>query len=266
MKKGVPEKKIFINQKGQAALIDSLFFLGIVSVICTSLFFFTISYGNSMERQVNSFYSRDFASDALKVVSYINVMRNGDDVFTNQALLYNSSKEYDYLFALMKEDYADKKEFSCPTKRAIKSTVSSVLKPFDDSFDYAFYVFRQSDNQFLFLMMAVHECSDPACANKSAGIDYSSLVERKYYYCKPALKDILERQVFPYVGQVDTSIGKVSFSEPGASDASSGLPHIMGLSLWISKDLVTLNNLGSPSSEFNCEVIPDTCPQQTFSP
>lgn len=265
-KKNFSNQKGFIDQKGQAALIDSLFFLGIVSVICTSLFFFTINYGSTMERQVNSFYSRDFASDALKVVSYINVMRNGNDVFSNQLFLEDASKEYDYLFALMKEDYSDKREFSCQTRRAIKSTVSSVLRPFDDSFDYAFYVFRQSDNKFLFLMMAVHECSDPQCTEKNQNIDYASLIERKYYYCAPESKDVLEKKVFPYLGQVDTSIGKVTFSEPGSNDDTKGIPHVMGLSLWVSKSLAVLNNLSSPDSEFNCVEIPQSCPDPVFNP
>jgi hypothetical protein len=246
------EKKFFgffKNQRGQAALMDSLFFLAIVSTICTSLFFFMVNYGGQVDKQVSSFYSRDFAADSLKVVSYINVLRTGDSVFSSPDI-----SEYDYLLAMMKEDYADKKEFSCETRKSAASTLQSVLKPFDDSIDYAFYLLNESQTEYLFLLLAVHECSDPAaCKVSKADTDYTDIVKRKYYYCKPQSKDILEKQVFPLAGQVDSSSGKVTFTQPTERN-TQGIPFIMGLSMWVSKDILVLNTLQT-NKEFNCVLI-----------
>lgn len=256
----------YFDERGQAALMDSLFFLAIVAVVCTGLFFFTVNYGKSMEQQVNAFYSRDFAADSLKVISYVNVMRNGDDIFTadpNPSFgdpgVNAASKEYDYLLALMKEDYSDKKEFSCTTKQAIKSTLSSVLKPFDNSIDYGYYLFRFSEQKYLFLMLAVHKCTGPGCKIKGSD-DY--VVSREYYFCAPQSRDVLEKYVFPYVGQVDTSIGKVTFKEPDTSTGSQGTPFIMGLSMWVAKDLNVFNDLNQVGDNFNCATV-EVCPAFT---
>jgi len=238
-----------MNSRGQAALMDSIFFLMIVSTICTTLFFFMVNYGGQVDKQVSSFYSRDFAADSLKVVSYINIVRTGDSVFAAA-----DNYEYDYLLAMMKEDYADKKEFSCETRKAAASTLQSVLKPFDDSIDYAFYLLNESQTEYLFLMFAVHECTDPAvCKQSGANVDLSEVVRRRYYYCKPQNKDVLEKQVFPYAGQVDSSVGKVTFTQPETRD-TQGIPFVMGLSMWVSKDITVLNTLQT-NREFNCILI-----------
>ena len=115
-------KTINPNSKGQAALMDSLFFLAIVSAVCTTLFFFTVNYGKQLDSQINSFYSTDFAADTIKVVSYINVLRTGMSVYDADGLV-----ELDYLLAMMKEDYGNKRVF-LQNKKAIASTFNSVSK------------------------------------------------------------------------------------------------------------------------------------------
>lgn len=253
-----------INQKGQAALMDSIFFMTIVSAICTTLFLFTANYGTQLDQQVSSFYSTDFASDTLKVVSYVNVLRDGTSIYGDQDNGYNNP-ELDYLLTMMKEDYADKKEFSCETRKAIASTFDSVLKPFSDSIDYAFYFLNRDQGKFLFLMMAIHECDprfavecncyknygDAACANKT---DFVPEIKLSYYYCTPQDKDILTKNVFPYAGKVDTAVGKLAFSDSNPN-VTTPVVFDIELAMWVSKDIAALKDVPNPTSDFNCSPI-----------
>ncbi|NMA44822.1 MAG: hypothetical protein GX950_03375 [Candidatus Diapherotrites archaeon] len=255
-----------INSKGQAALMDSLFFLVIVSAVCTTLFFFTVNYGKQLDSQINSFYSTDFAADTIKVVSYINVLRTGMSVYDADGLV-----ELDYLLAMMKEDYGNKKEFSCKTKKAIASTFNSVLKPFSDSLDYAFYFVNKSEDRFLFLMMAIHECSDddpeacvcydnfndPACKNYVSGGNNPPKISLTHYYCTPNNIRILDQLVFPYVGKVDKATSKFDFLD------SSGRSVVFDaeLAMWVTKDVPVLRDL-KENKDFNCVPInfEEPCP------
>ncbi|MDD3084170.1 MAG: hypothetical protein PHP82_04045, partial [Candidatus ainarchaeum sp.] len=208
-----------MNNRGQAALVDSIFFLTIVSIICTTLFFFAINYGLQTESQINSFYSRDFSSDILKVITYINVPRDGKYILETEYF------QSDYLLALIKEDYADKRKMSDSTTDSIVRTLDNVVKPFDASIDYAFFIASESENKYLFLLLATHECEkwvDFQCEN----------VERKYFYCEPNNNKILEEKIFPFVGKVDSSFGKITLSEQDRPD-SPGRAFIIGFSGWI---------------------------------
>lgn len=205
---------------------------------------------------MNSFYSSDFAADTIKVVSYINVLRNGLSVYD-----YSSGPvELDYLLAMMKEDYGDKKEFTCQTKKAVASTFDSVLKPFSDSLDYAFYFVNKSEDKFLFLMLVLHECSgdelscicygnvnDPTCAPY---VNSMPNVELNYYYCTPSSIRVLEENVFPYAGKVDTAISKFDFLD------SSGNSVVFDaeLAMWVTRDIRYLTNI-STHTDLNCSKI-----------
>jgi len=157
----------------------------------------------------------------------------------------------------MKEDYADNQEFSSETTRAIALNLNSVLKPFDDSIDYSFYLLSEGESDFLFLLLAVHQGEqslvDPD--KKKYETDY---VERVYYTCQPLNQDVLVKHVTPFVGEVNQSKGKISFVDPGISD-SSGRPFIIGLDVWISKELPVIKDLDPKSTfagqDLNCSRI-----------
>lgn len=238
-----------MNERGQASLMDSIIFLTIVSSVVTMLFFFMINYGDRVENQIDSLYAEDFSIDTLKVITYVNVLRDGRSVFdykfedTEQPL-----PEYDYLLTLMKEDYADVGKFSYPTKKAIVSTVSSTLLPFEGSLDYAFFMMHEDSEEFLFLMMAVHEGE----FNEDGRV---TGVDRVYYECAPDDIDVISKEVFPYVGEVNTASGKIMLPEPSSS---KNTPFIMSLNLWVSKDIAILKNLKTPAdgvTDLNCSVI-----------
>jgi len=258
-------KRVFffsMNSKGQAALMDSVFFLAIVSTICTSLFFFAINYGTQMEAQLNSFYASDFSADALKVITYVNVSRTGDSVFFVPP---SGVPQYDYLLTMIKEDYSDKKVISLETRKAIASTLHSVLLPFSESRDFTFFLLNENQSNFLFLLLAVHECQGDAakCNSKNFVGQGSEIdVKRKYYYCEPLNKNVLEKFVNSSVG-VNSTTAQVTLFDSSARD-SAGKRFVMGLNVWITKnisyqDVSVLNNLGdktkSPGSDFNCTCI-----------
>jgi len=246
-----------VNAKGQAALMDSLFFLTIVAAITAMLFFYMTSYGNQMNTQLDAFYTKDFAADSLKVITYVNVLRDGTELDKHVAGDYGDDvPQFDYLLTLMKEDYSDKQKFSGETITAIALTLNSVLKPFG-SIDYAFYLLSESESNFLFLMLSVHEgeLSLVDEEKKKYDVDY---VDRVFYSCEPKSQDILTKHITPYVGQINQSKGKISFLDPDVTD-SLGRPFIIGLDVWISKDLPVIKDLGpkleQPGKDFDCVEI-----------
>jgi hypothetical protein len=253
------------DTSAQAALVDSLFFIAIVSAICTGLFYFAINYGLGPERLLNSFYSSDFAMDSLKVITYINIMRDGSSVSLNPTLgpdPYSGvvvTPEYDYLLALLKEDFAQNKSIGYDSRKAISNTLYSVLKPFDDSIDYVFFIAKESysaqESKFVALIIASRKKVE---GTGEAGVDYidpdtgeSFSVNRVFYSCDPTNKAILEKYIYPYIGKVDSAIGKITLS---AGDLGSSSPYIIGLSTWISKDINIMSNL-DVDPNFNCKLI-----------
>jgi len=246
-----------LNMKGQAALMDSLFFLTIVAAIAAMFFFYLSSYGLQMNSQLDSFYTKDFSSDSLKVITYVNVLRDGSDLQDYlDGTRPDESPQFDYLLALMKEDYSDTKKFSSQTVQAISLTLNSVLRPFDDSVDYAFYLLSESESEFLFLMIAVHE-GDVEWDDDHKRYEIIS-VDRVYYSCNPDDQKVLSKYITPYVGQVNQSKGKISFLDPDITD-SLGRPFILGLDVWVSKDLSNLKDLANNDTEvggvFKCTEI-----------
>jgi hypothetical protein len=244
--------RLIAEEHAQAALVDSLFFIAIVSTICTGLFYFAINYGLSPESLLNSFYSSDFAMDSLKVITYINVLRDGSPV-TISGLATGGLPEYDYLLALMKEDFAQNKSLGVDTQKAISNTLYSVLRPFDTSIDYVFYISKEgsvvTSGKYLALIVAVHECTANCTGNVSEGT-YGSptsarTVSRVFYSCSPTLNKVLESKLFPNVGKIDSAYGKVNLSDS---------PYIMGLHTWISKNVGAIKTI-STDVDFNCSKI-----------
>jgi len=250
---------LFNDSRAQAALVDSLFFIAIVSAICTGLFYFAINYGLSTESSLNSFYSSDFAMDSLKVITYVNVMRDGSAVSINPSTPVSAS-EYDYLLASIKEDFAQNKEIGMESRKAIANTLYSVLKPFDDSIDYVFYVIKEGataqEAKYIALIIAVHASSSESCSSSEEKCycdpftKKCSYISRVFYSCDPKVKSVLEKYIFPNVGKVDSAIGKITLSDS---------PYTIGLHTWVSKRIDVLKNLDSvdPDSgnEFNCVKI-----------
>lgn len=236
-----------MNQKGQAALVDSMFFIAIVAALGTGLFYFAINYGLSSESLLNSFYSSDFAADALKVITYVNITRDGRILMPEMTA--SPSDEFDYLFTIIKEDYAehstDENKITLDTQKSIAKTIYAVLKPFDNSFDYIFFITKegglQGEQKFLVLIFALHKLSDPN--------DPSSAVVREYYTCKPVFSNVIERYIYPNAGSLDSSIGRISLCEKSGECSS----FLLGIDIWVSKkaDVFTKITTGE-NTDFRC--------------
>ncbi len=238
-----------INQKGQAALIDSLFFIVIVASICTGLFYFAINYGSSPDILINSFYSSDFAMDALKVVTYVNVMRDGTPISPSGNYTTLTYPEYDYLLALLKEDYAETHGIGHQSKLAIANTLYSVLKPFDDSLDYVFYIAKEetsvTEATYLAVIVAVHDPSVPP--QESTGQVLTDPPNRVFYDCSPQRKNILEERFFPQLGSVESAYGKITLLDS---------PYILGLHTWVAKNTDVIEAVkDSANMDYNCSVL-----------
>ncbi|MFA5357662.1 MAG: hypothetical protein WC308_01950 [archaeon] len=278
------KKKFFPNQidsRGQAALTDSLFFLAIVAMLCTLLFYFIINYGITIEDQINSFYSSDFAMDTLKVIAYVNVMRDGNSIYADEG----PDPQYDYLLTMIKEDYsqtsaAGSPYLSPPTKKAIANTVHTVMKPFEHSVDYAFYFFQEDSQKFLFLLIGLHECIKDESGVDCKVDDANRIVgsERRMYYCLPPIDSptsatVLKDKVFPYTGKVDSAASKIFLAKSvkaadGKINVSGGANYVMELDLWVSKDITSLRSLESDShkADFNCMLVNRSDYEDTLIP
>ncbi len=254
-----------MDNAGQAALTDSLFFIAIIAVLSTGLFYFAINYGLSTEAMLNSFYSSDFAMDSLKVVTYVNIMRDGSPVNLNSYSTENAPQgQFDYMLALVKEDYSRNSEISPSTKKAIANTLHSVLKPFDSSIDYVFFIALESsgvgEKKFVALILATRKCmaENNDCSNISQGEDLP--IKRVYYACDPAVSNVLEKYIYPNVGKVDSAIGTIGLR----SKSEDYERFLIGMNLWVARKIEPIERIiatgeepdpAKRDPEFNCVLI-----------
>ena len=139
-----------MNERGQAAVTDALFFLLIVVALCTFLFFYTNNYGAEVDRYVQTKYLSGYASASLQTILYSSAPRDFDKKLSDEGI-----KEVDYLITLVKEDFAwrrtnsalSSEPLSPEMKNVLKDNVFDVLKPIVASHDYLFYIVsREQDN------------------------------------------------------------------------------------------------------------------------
>lgn len=238
------------ERSAQAALVDSLFFIAIVSALGTGLFYFAINYGLSSEALLNSFYSRDFATDALKVITYVNITRDGQIVKPNVPI--SSTEEFDYLFAIIKEDYAENSraevKITPATQKSIAKTLYTILKPFDASFDYIFFITKegglQGEQKFLVMIFALHKMVDEEDPKKGAN--------RVYYSCYPRFSNVIERYIYPSAGALDSAVGRISLCENSGACSS----FLVGMNIWVSKRAQVFNSIvNGTDTDFVCTEI-----------
>ncbi len=241
-------KLFFKDDGGQAALVDSLFFIAIISALGTGLFYFAINYGLSSEDLLNSFYSSDFTTDALKVVTYVNITRDGEIVRANRSI--KSDDEFDYLFAMIKEDYAENIDkdvkITLPIQKNIAKTLYEVLRPFDSSFDYAFFITQEGDIQgkqnFLVLILALHKYH-------FGETNSSRMITREYYSCRPKIPNVIEKYIYSSVGSLDSSVGRISLCREMGSCSS----FLIGINIWVSKSVEIFDKINEgQDTDFVC--------------
>jgi len=157
----VAMKKLF-NSRGQAAMTDALFFLLIVSALCTLLFLFSSQYGMMVSDQVKRSYGSDYATSALKTILYGSVPRNLEEKLAD-------AKEVDYLLAAVKEDYAylkppdSKQRLGADVQKILHQNISAIMQPIAEQFDYMFYMYRTDApgdaDEFAYLLLHMSICN-----------------------------------------------------------------------------------------------------------
>lgn len=165
------------NDKGQAAMTDSLFFLTIIVALSVLLFKFSSTYGERVDLGINNLYFKEYTNSVLKSIYYtdmpLDTSRNVED-----------SLETDYLITAIKSDYLvnekigasdvnslDKNNLKDISKYNLFHTIKSLMYPLPN-YDYIFYIQNQSDGAFIYFMLKI---------NYIEGEEIST----NYYLCDP---------------------------------------------------------------------------------
>ena len=221
------------NQRGQAALTDSLYFLLIVSGLAAFLFFFAASYGLVVEQQVSRQYRSEYATAALETILYSSTPRIAGQTLEN-------AKEIDYLLAAVKEDYADDRVLD-ETSEILAENISGIMQPFSDGFDYIFYIYLPESKKFAYAMFFVAGTDFQESGGKVTGvsfkmkdrdIDLDIKTEKRILLCSPASLDDMD-DLLASVGQTAQSNAKIQLIEIAEGGAEKYPPAQVNLTMWL---------------------------------
>ncbi|MEK6972420.1 MAG: hypothetical protein AABW72_00030 [archaeon] len=172
-----------MNQKGQSAISDAMFFLLVITALSALLFFFSTGYGEAINQYLVSQYKEEVIVSAIKTL-----------VFTTTARTDNP-QEQDNLLVLLREDYYNYSVNNNPaipypkvseaTKNIFVERIKSVMAPLLGSYDYMFYIYIPP-----YYLTAEGQNDQASAADVVLMI--ISLTEkennaniRNYYYCEP---------------------------------------------------------------------------------
>lgn len=206
------------NSRGQAALTDALYFLMIVSIISTMLFFYASNYGLTLQQRVSNQYWQEYTTGALETILYSSTPR-----IAGTSL--ESTAEVDYLLAAVKEDFAEDGEID-ETGEILKQNIFGIMQPVSGSFDYLFYFYLFDEKKFPFVMLYTKEA--PA-------IEDGKIVKHgdaKIYFCQPKSLDDLQK-IAEKVGASSSSNARVQFIEITGNNVPEYPPAEASLSMWI---------------------------------
>ncbi len=166
------------NDKGQAAMTDSLFFLTIIVALCVLLFKFSSTYGERIDLAINNLYFKEYTNSSLKAIYYTNIPLDFDKNILN-------SKETDYLITAIKSDYLfnqkiggsdvnslNKENVKDLAKYNLFHTIKSLMHPLPN-YDYIYYIQNTSNDDFIYFMLKINE------------IKPDLEIVSKYYLCDP---------------------------------------------------------------------------------
>ncbi len=229
----------FLNEKGQAALTDSLFFLVVVSGLCTFLFFFVSNYGQLLDQQLLREYRQEYASSALKTIMYSSVPRL-------ESSSLSGASEIDYLLAFVKEDYADDGLID-ESRGRLKDAISQSMAPFNQNSDYIFYIYFPSETEkfgYFLLKLSSRTIDRSKPTDRNVSISNSSM---NYFLCKPATLSDVTNKLLTKVGDVSQSNARAKFIRVDADgqEISSSVVQIT-LAIWVPTELPQI------TSQLNC--------------
>jgi len=210
-----------LNDKGQAALTDALYFLIIVSALSTFLFFFAANYGITVQHKVVSQYWREYSTSALETILYSSTPRIPGDTL-------DSAVEVDYLLAAVKEDYADDSEID-ETKEVLVQNIFGIMQPISGNFDYYFYLYMSDVSEFAFVMVYTR---DAPTITESNGDTVVTPGQAKIYLCNPDdLGDV--EKITESVGSSAQSSSRIQLIELDDSGNASYPIAQATLAMWV---------------------------------
>ncbi len=258
-------------QRGQAAVTDALYFILIVTALSIFLYGFANSYGGNVKQQINAESSTTFATNSLKTILYSSTPREPGKS------LSDPKTEVDYLLSIIKEDYYDDQEISRENRKVLGETISSILAPVSDNYDYVFYITVPSENKFVFMYMHLTNFEEGTAAGSTGILKRFLTYEvgnpaHKNFFCALPLpsgpvdfRDTSAKlsKLLSNVGQTSQATARSTLitDEPSASDASvsqkdAQVDLVLWNAAWLGKtkyrpaelfDTALVNNF------FNCE-------------
>ena len=233
-----------VNQKGQAALTDAMYFLLIVSGLSALLFFFSVNYGFEVTQQTGLHYRSEYATSALKTLLYSSVPR-----VSGQTL--EESTEVDFLLAAVKEDFADNGELE-NTQDAVVDNVVVLMEPLSDSFDYFYYIYLTLDQEFVFFMLYSRSWDDTQLERHEVALKPGDGV---IYLCKPSsfekLNDLVTNVGLIYAA--DSGMQLLKLKEDDRRDYED-FPALVNLTMWTSTQLPAVSGgIITDASHLNCK-------------
>lgn len=116
-------------ERGQAAIMDALFMLMMVSFLSTMMYYFASNYGVTVDPKLSTQYGTEYVDSALKTISYISVDRQPG---------------IDYLLAMIKEDYYDDYLLD-EYVHIVSYNVMRIMEPISDEYDYIFFIYNYEE-------------------------------------------------------------------------------------------------------------------------
>ena len=237
-----------VNEKGQAAVTDAIYFLMIVSGLSTLLFFFSVNYGGAVDEQLGLEYLSEYAVSAQKTLLYSSITRV-------PGLTLENSHEVDFLLAAMKEDFADNAQFDDMNVMLVNSVVG-LMEPLADSFNYMYYIYVNDMAEFPFFMLYVRKW--PSWSNQGGKIEIEKGTS-EIYLCDPSslskLGDLVTNVGLVYQSTSEMKLAKLkrSGNETGYDTFSSHAT----LAMWTVTGLPEGDQIGGGSiidkDHLNCK-------------
>ncbi len=209
-----------MNQRGQAAVTDALYFLLVVTFLSVFLFGFANSYGNNIKEQINNQNTTAFATNALKTILYSSTTRDPDQDITAP------NAEIDYVLAILKEDYADDKKLKSTQRNVLGKTISGIMSPVEDNLDYVFIItaVEENDKDFVFFFFHTTNFIEEASNFPARGFTYFRANPDKphvnYFCAVPALEDGTDTGYQGFDG-LQAKLRRLLANIGGTSEASS---------------------------------------------
>ena len=211
-----------LNSRGQAAVTDALFLLVVVGILSSSLVYFSIQYGSTINRYVSNQYIVDFENSALKTMLYSSVPRDFS------ASLYDA-QQVDYLLAIVKEDYLGDSKLDLSTMTVLRNSSKIAVKPLASNFDYLVFIQTvESPSEFVYIYLNSSTCDiDSGCSGTGG---------KSEYYCKA--KDFENVQSFlESVGYFSPVVSGIKLSKATSTNDTEPLSAIIELAMWVGSPL-----------------------------